>query len=889
MAEFGITVAAEVTARVVGKTFFDPLIQSMHDAIKVNDNRKELQEQLEHRKALLKGVEDAFELRTVPEVIQNRLKSTRAAIGEAEKVIEQSQRRHRCLHCICSVWDCLVRNPIIPKEIKESAKRIDKQFDELARELETLDECRKVALSAKPKNLPQPLPDELFEGSGFKAAETKVQKLLTEDPDVRVISVHGMPGVGKTTLLLTVYNSHKVNKSSFTDVILVIVSQVYKIPNLQDQIAEQIGLELSSIDNSATRKSMLCASLKKKNFLLILDDLWDALNLQEVGVEMKEGSKVVFSTRFSDLTLGKEQKAIKVETLLPEEGRKLFNSLAFQSGVVPGKLMDYPREFADECKGLPLAITVVAKAMRHKTEVDDWKKFLSMMKTADRNFPNTHATVDRELYQILRTSYEYLPRDYPNLQHCFLYCAMFPEDKKIDVDALVRLWIADGLVKSDQGTYSMDMDLGRTCVENLIERSLFQDVSFKRQSKYNVEIPVNVWKGRYIKVHDVIRDMAIHVGKQQNFLCRADQQLEDFPHSRTQECERISLVRNQIEKLPDEFKCPKLVSLFLSENPLSSSVLESFLFNLHSLRVLDLSHTQIESVPSSVAQLQLLEFLTLSSTNIKELPIEICSLSRLQFLDLSYCRVLTSLPPEMSKLTSLKRLHLSMGEEKALTDPKNVMALKGLTNLIELHLVLFSKFDALATITGTWIEMRHLYLRHIEMNNAKYNLPDQMQKMKKLQSLVLDGYIGVKFSNWICHFEQLERLELDGSDNVKELPPFEMLSNLKFLKLRNYSEVRDLRIGNSGNLDGFPRLEMLHLSNLRKLRSMAEEGVLKEGTLLKLHVLKITKCPMLRKLPKGMEKLPMLTALYGHKSWWDNIVSEDNNMKMHLLKLFKEI
>jgi len=100
--------------------------------------------------------------------------------------------------------------------------------------------------------------------------------------------------------------------------------------------------------------------------------------------------------------------------------------------------------------------------------------------------------------------------------------------------------------------------------------------------------------------------------------------------------------------------------------------------------------------------------------------------------------------------------------------------------------------------------------------------------------------------------------------------------------------VRDLGIGSSGNSAGFPMLEMLHLSNMSKLRSIAEEGVLKGETLLHLRVLKIKKCVVLRKLPKGMEKLVNLTV-YGHRSWWEQIIWEDNNMKMYLHKLFKEI
>lgn len=43
---------------------------------------------------------------------------------------------------------------------------------------------------------------------------------------------------------------------------------------------------------------MLCSYLKKKVFLLILDDMWMSLELQSLGVSLKErGSKLVLTTQ----------------------------------------------------------------------------------------------------------------------------------------------------------------------------------------------------------------------------------------------------------------------------------------------------------------------------------------------------------------------------------------------------------------------------------------------------------------------------------------------------------------------------------------------------------------------------------------------------------------
>jgi len=130
----------------------------------------------------------------------------------------------------------------------------------------------------------------------------------------------------------------------------------------------------------------------------------------------------------------------------------------------------------------------------------------------------------------------------------------------------------------------------------------------------------------------------------------------------------------------------------------------------------------------------------------------------------------------------------------------------------------------------------------------------------------------VNLPNWICEFEQLERLELTYCG--KEFPSLERLPNLKFLKLRQCHDVIDLGIGSSQKPGGFPRLETLVLKYMAQLQSMTcpscEGGVLKEGTLSNLCVLKIQGCPALKKLPVGMDKLPKL-RIYGD-GWCKNLI-----------------
>ena len=99
-------------------------------------------------------------------------------------------------------------------------------------------------------------------------------------------------------------------------------------------------------------------------------------------------SKVVFSTRSRGLASAEADRYLKVEPLSMAEGRELFQRVAFRDGHVPEELKECARKIVEECEGLPLAITVVAGAMRSKTPVvDEWNSCLSLMKNADPSFP----------------------------------------------------------------------------------------------------------------------------------------------------------------------------------------------------------------------------------------------------------------------------------------------------------------------------------------------------------------------------------------------------------------------------------------------------------------------------------------------------------------------
>jgi len=270
-----------------------------------------------------------------------------------------------------------------------------------------------------------------------------------------------------------------------------------------------------------------------------------------------------------------------IQPLSTEEGWELFRSRAFPNRAVPDNNLEaIARQIASDCKGFPLAINTVAAALALKRSADEWSRALVLMKNVDPSFPSTHRTLDAEIYQRLRWSYNDLPN---NLKMCFLFCAAFPEDEEINVETLVEMWTAEGLVTGKGTTYFRDA--GQEYMDILVDRCLIEYVDMEKHE---------------IKVPHVLRDMAIYIGQREdNWLCEACQHLKIFPsEEEIRGCKRISLFNNEISDLPIDLKCPTLVSLVLAQSRELKEIPKRFLVNFMSLKVLDLWYTSIQALPT---------------------------------------------------------------------------------------------------------------------------------------------------------------------------------------------------------------------------------------------------------------------------------------------------
>ncbi|CAA2950207.1 probable disease resistance At5g63020 [Olea europaea subsp. europaea] len=490
-----------------------------------------------------------------------------------------------------------------------------------------------------------------WKGQGFEENFQRVWTYLLGN-EVSCIGVYGMGGVGKTTLAQCIYNELK-NKNLFCgNIFWFTVSQDLNIHKLQNDFGKALKLDLSDEDDEHKRAAKLGWALeKRKKFVLILDDVWNSFLLKKIGISPSyaeyEFKKIVIS-RSLEVCLKMEcQECLKVDILSDEEAWELFMNKHSNGKELPPKVKEIAREVVKECAGLPLAIVTMAGSLRGVVDIHEWRNALEELKESCVGQDD----MENRVFPVLLWSFNRL-RD-PILKRCFLYCSLYPEDFHITRDDLITNFILEEMMERRTSRQAY-FDEGHTILNKLenvclLERCENFDYDFRGGKAY--------FQGLGVKMHDLIRDMALKITKD-SWMVKAGLQLKEIPEEQEwkEDLGKVSLMRNKIEKISSftSPKCPKLSTLLLSSNPLKS-IQDSFFLHMRGLHVLNLSNTQIEYLPNSILDLEELKALLLRGCRTLEFVPPLENLKALKELDLSYTGI-KEIPRGVESLTNLKCL-----------------------------------------------------------------------------------------------------------------------------------------------------------------------------------------------------------------------------------------
>ena len=188
-----------------------------------------------------------------------------------------------------------------------------------------------------------------------------------------------------------------------------------------------------------------------KDCLVVLDDVW-SVDDAAVFDHLSGKCQLLITTRDVNVVRGLGGSAYELETMTQDQSRPLLYEYA---GVTPdeqSKLSSNMQLIVSkllvQCRGLPLALSLVGSNLIHTRTEQDWQDMLEDLEHADlerlRSLFPTDAYPHCNLLAAIDVSFQRLEE---SAREKFLDFAIFPEDIDIPSDILELFWSSIGTDK----------------------------------------------------------------------------------------------------------------------------------------------------------------------------------------------------------------------------------------------------------------------------------------------------------------------------------------------------------------------------------------------------------------------------------------------------------
>ncbi|KAL5562870.1 hypothetical protein UlMin_032617 [Ulmus minor] len=738
------------------------------------------------------------------ECVTGWIKKAEEKFQEAKAAIED--RGHENAKCSCNgSFPNLVSRYKLSKKAKILAEKI-------VIDLREVDDFRKF--SYRPHIQPS------FKNKDFEAfvSRTKTLEEIMEalrDPNLTMIGVYGMGGVGKTTLVNEVARQAK-EEQCFSDVVMVTVSQKVDLKSIQNRIAEWLGLTLDGEDMSRRAIRLRDRLTQEKKILIILDDIWREVDLLEVGINFEagdqKGCKILLVSRDRDVlcSLMDVTKIIEVKVLSDREAEGLFNKFVGDKAD-NSDFKELANQVVGECGCLPIAIVTIARSLKNK-DILFWKDFLYRLKSS--------RGMEGKVYTSIKMSYDVLQSE--EEKKLLLLCSLHGEDANVYVNDLMFYGIGWDLF---EGVHTMEEARCRahSLVEKLKDHCLLLDGDDEDT----------------VKMHDVIRDVMISIANEDEHMhCLT--KVADLEDGDFRESKAIMLVGPDFDnQLLPSLVCPKL-QLLLARG----SIPDDFFKEAQELKALSFDCKPLQSLPQSFCTLRHLRALRLRLGNNEDLTL-IGELTNLIALDLSES-TFSQLPEHIGKLTRLRSLNLSGCHRLRVIQP-NVIS--SLVRLEELYMDgVYINWEVEGRVgegrNASLVEfknLRNLTALHLNVRDADV-LPKDMFSANLQRFRIMIGSILIDTEYFTG--SRLLFLNLRESSQLYQCGIQKLMKNSEVLWLEEFHGVDNTIF--ELEINSFPQLRELYISSCRNLKNIFTVAL--AGRLAQLERLEIRRCPIMEEV-----------------------------------------
>ncbi|XP_020593282.1 disease resistance protein RGA2-like [Phalaenopsis equestris] len=823
------------------------------------------------------------------------------------------------------------------KRLKEVVRNLDKVSTEVSNFFQILKYTEEKAASDDRERGSSPGP--VFIGRGREKAN--VMKRLGEpsnqDPsdtdlynNISLLSIVGLGGMGKTTLLQHVFEDVK---EEFDLKIWVCVSNNFKEEEVITDMLKYLNKWKPHLMKLPALQNTLKFVMQSKKFLLVLDDVWEEGSTTKWGNVLSPlakgslGGKILVTTRMDSIAsmiaevIRKKNKMLRLEGLKDDECLQLLKAHAFgafgafgvkeNSSLVHNELECIAEEIVKKLSGSPLAAKVIGCILKSELTPSKSKHWQRVLNKNIESITSLPCQDKNTILTVLRLSYSILPDP---LKNCFAFCGIFPQGHLFDKDDLVRMWIALDFVQPPSNPGDTIEDMGRWYFDTLVKISFFdkknstfytmhdlihalaRDVSQKKCFRFvenkdlSFDIPETI---RHLFVDITNLDMLREITKLKHYVRNwCPESIENLIHLRY-----LNFYRTRIALLPKAlcnlYHLQFLIFNSISKWAFSDDFIPEDMNNLSNLRYLKLPRKSFSGMFGhwNLKSLQKLDGFYVRIKNgykIWELKHsnEICRIQKVRNPRCRY-RIYSdefSFPSdELDYKKNLTNLSLDWGDYDCIDKERSGTLKWGFYERTVEESGTFTNFEHL--LTNLQIDKNSRTSRKVgpdSDSDSEVVMLEKLEPPSNIKELLIHGHMGAGFTLWLSKVNSIfnvEYIKLDKCLNWEILPPFGQLPRLKYLYLHNMPKIEllDNKFHHDPKVCTLPSLELLHIENLQVLEVWFDVEAAKDNCLFPcLKKLYLKDCPKLQLLSCLAPKLERLVL---NKITWKSFdfLNDNNN------------
>ncbi|OIT35602.1 PREDICTED: disease resistance protein TAO1-like isoform X2 [Nicotiana attenuata] len=679
------------------------------------------------------------------------------------------------------------------------------------------------------------------------------------EDEVRMIGIHGVGGIGKTTLAKAIYNRmfRLFDSSCFLSDVRS-EAEEFGLVKLQEKLLRQIlKTEDIKVGSIAQGINLIKARLGSKKVLIVLDDVDHKRQLEALTRERSwfgSDSLIIITTRDERLLcrLG-EKERYEAKLLNGNEAMLLFCWHAFDSHFPPQDYVNLAHDIIKYSGRLPLALVTLGSHLQGSS-IEEWGYEVEKL----RAIPHS------DIQKILKISFDGLDNE---TQTVFLDIACifhgFDEHKVNEIlnacgfhtRSAIATLVQKHLLRRSWNHLLVMHDLVRDMGREIVRMESPPDPG-KRSRLFIPQEVCDVLQGN--KGSKNVEALRVDPGtlKGVNLSTKAFEKMKNLRVLIINELHIsgdfgllsknlrwLSWKKCPLKYIPSNFPAENLVVLDMRE-----SDIQEFQLNLQccrSLKELNLSRCkQLRSTPNfngslgletlylygcsslteihpSIGNLSRLIKLYMSGCEkLTDLPSSICQLISVDYLDIDGCSSIKTLPDNLGDMKSLRYLYASYTGIKQL--PRSIEMLR---NLVTLR-VEGEKLEAKWSISGRGVHRIQYslstfvsFLSLTYCNLSEDDIPRDIGSLFSLEYLDLSGnnfyYLPIDFSKLLL----LAELYLNDSENLQTLPSVSNLEKLRILQIKNCQKLVKIT-----ELDNLPSIERIIMMNCSSLQNPFSEG-----------------------------------------------------------------